>query len=106
MWIVVDESLDQPDFFQYAGKALFLCQHFEAICKEIIMWLHSSKALQEKRFKFLSDEHRDFVDDLLRAFLGKSIERFREEFGEEFGDEDITSITRAKVSPRIIPSDQ
>ncbi|MEW6359468.1 MAG: hypothetical protein AB1696_24235 [Planctomycetota bacterium] len=101
-WIVFDARLHEDDFLLSAGKSLFLCQHFEWTCKEIVMWLSLSKALYKKQFEFLSAEHRDYVDQLLSLFLGQSIQRLNQEFGGKINEHDIDLVKGAKDSRNFI----
>lgn len=102
MWVIFDYRLEQPKFFEMMGKALFLCQHFEHTCKEIVMYLSLAKALSENHFEFLSDEHKEHVDKILALFLGGSIKRLRNEFPNIGRDTDVVGIERARDSRNYI----
>jgi len=101
-WIISDQRLKESDFFLAAGKYLFLCQHFESTCKDIVMWFHLSKALHEDQFKILSAEHNDYVDKLISMFLGSSIKKLQETFEHDFTDADFEVLKTAKDSRNYI----
>ena len=95
-WIIFDERLNESEFLLSTGKILFVCQHFEAICKDIVMSLCLAKALYEKQFEMMSDDHIEYVDRLHRLFLGESINRLKATFGQHFNNDDINTIAYAK----------
>lgn len=101
-WIIFDSRLKESDFLLTTGKYLFLCQHFETTCKDIVMWLCLSKVLNENQFQFLSDEHKDYVDQLLGLFLGQSIQRLQGVFRGQIRDEDIAALRDAKDSRNFV----
>ncbi|GEM_PF-1740367 len=103
-WIVFDERLNEADMMGAAGRSLFVCQHFESTCKDIVAWLCLAKALTEDQFEFLDDAHKDYVLTLLKLFLGKSIERL----GEDHPDipaADIDTLKAAASSRNYICHD-
>jgi len=101
-WIIFDSRFEESDLLLAAGKYLFVCQHFETTCKDIVMWLCLSKALNDSQFQFLSDEHKDYVEQLLGLFLGQSIQRLRQVFGGGLKDENIAALRDAKDSRNFI----
>jgi hypothetical protein len=94
--------MNESGLFLAAGKSLFICQHFEATCKDIVMWFCLSKALFENKFKFLSSDHIEYVDKLLKLLLGPSVKRLWNEFGDEFADNDIQVIENAREARNYI----
>ena len=102
MWVIFDYRLEEREFFEMTGKALFLCQHFEHTCKEIVMYLNLAKALSEQQLEFLSDDHKKYADKLMALFLGGSIKRLRKEFPRIGSDAEIGDIEKAKDSRNYI----
>lgn len=101
-WITSDKRMEESDFLLAVGKCLFLCQHFESTCKDIVMWLHLSKAIHEGQFRFLSAEHEHYVDRLVSLFLGSSIQQLQHTFHGRFTEEDFTVQKAAKDSRNFI----
>jgi hypothetical protein len=95
-WMLFDERLEESEFLCAGGKALFLCQHFEAICKEIVMWLSLSKALEQGEFELMTGPHLEFVDKLHGLLLGQSIGRLKKEFGDKLESGAIRVIEGAR----------
>lgn len=101
-WILFDQRITEDDFFLITGKALFLCQHFESTCKDIVMWLCLTNSLKEQEFDFLSDKHKDYVDKLLNLFLGSSIERLKVKIPNIASTEEFQTLKEAKDSRNFI----
>ena len=74
-WIAFDQRLNEDKLFFILGKILMLCQHFELTSKNLVMWLCLAKSLHAKKFGFLSDEHNDYVEMLLKTPLGGGIKK-------------------------------
>lgn len=74
-WIVFDQRLEEACILKVGGRSLFVCQHFESTCKDIVSQLCLTKALCEEKFEFLDDVHHDYVRTLFKQFLGNSIKR-------------------------------
>lgn len=100
-WIIFDQRTRESGFLLATGKALFLCQHFESTCKEIVTWFCVTKALIDKKFGLLSDEHKDYVDKLMRLFLDRSIRKL-EDIPKIASKEEIDSIREAKESRNFV----
>jgi len=100
-WIVFDQRLDEGDMIQAAGRSLFVCQHFESTCKDIVMWLSLVKALTEEQFEFLDEAHHDYVRTLHELFLGRSIERLSRDH-PDIPQQDIDALKAAAKSRNFV----
>jgi hypothetical protein len=100
-WMIFDQRTRELDFLLATGKTLFLCQHFESTCKEIVTWFCVTKALIDKKFGLLSDEHKDYVDKLMHLFLDKSIRKLKD-IPKIASKEEIDILREAKESRNFI----
>lgn len=97
--IVDNKSLNSDYALLVASKVLLLCQAFEQSCKSIVMYLALAYKLHKAEFKFLSEEHKDFVSQLESLFLGNIInelDKIKSEFSIK--NEDIEVLKIAKES--------
>jgi hypothetical protein len=66
------------------------------------MWFSLAKALHEKKFDFLGDQQKDYVEKLNGLFLGRSIQQLSKEFGTEFSTDEIETLKTATASRNFI----
>lgn len=93
----------ETEVFTRAGRALCLCQHFEFSCKEIVMWMVSTKSFRVEN-KTLQ-RHFDYVDKLNRLSLGLSQTKLKEYFGDEINKEFFQVLDDARNSRNYICHD-
>lgn len=75
MWLTPN-TLNQIDRNSgIIGRAILICQKFEATCNDIITWFEATIALENRKYEFMSTEYISYVDDLHRMLLGQSINK-------------------------------
>ncbi|MCF8564696.1 hypothetical protein LLE49_08040 [Alicyclobacillus tolerans] len=81
------------------GKAVLLCQKFEATCKDIVSWFEIVRKLDEEKIEFLGDEYLSYVDKLHQFLLGESILTLRRNHGRiGISADELSILNQARIS--------
>lgn len=102
MWLILNK-FNNRDFYEIAGKSLFLCQKFEMNCKDIIIWLSISKALKDKAINLTEKKGLiDNVEKLHKLLLGPLINEAKKNLKYIITRNDINKIEIAKDARNYI----
>ena len=93
MWMQIDALTLMERHAHASGRALTLAQHFEANCKDVLMWWHVSKAAEDGKVKSRADL-KSFAEELVGLMLAKTIKRLADD--HEISDVELDVLVRAK----------
>jgi hypothetical protein len=102
MWLLINSTLENKKLLTIAGKSLCLCQKFETTCKDIIMWLSSTKFLHDKKATFIEDGYSDYIEELINRQLGQSINKFEMEIDVGIETDHMSALRKGKDSRNFI----
>ena len=77
MWLTHRDLQNAEPLAPMLGKALLVCQKFEATCKDIISWLELTRAVTVDGLEFLGQDYMSYVDRLHAQLLGRAISTLR-----------------------------
>lgn len=99
MWLRRQDLENMAVWAEQLGKALLLCQKFEATCKDIVSWFEIARQLNIGHLDILSDDYPSHVDRLYSLLLGQSISTLkssRDWFGISM--DDLSTLNGARES--------
>ncbi|PFK43435.1 hypothetical protein COJ23_25060 [Priestia megaterium] len=99
MWLTPDDLVKIGNDSGIIGRALLVCQKFEATCKDIIASFEVARIIKNKEYEFMSPEYVSYVDSLHRLLLGVSIKKLAtSKNGIKISENQIIILEQAKNS--------